>query len=101
MRDRRTDPLKQWKVSPGDKVALKYWDEYSDARNEMLERTSSPLSPWVVVRADDMRRTRLNVIRDILSRIGCPESDKHHAVPDSNVVIVYDNKRAKAGLLAK
>lgn len=66
----------------------------------MLERTSKPLSPWIVVRADDKRRTRLNVIRDILSRISCPESDKHQAVPESDVVTVYDRKRAKAGLLA-
>lgn len=101
LRDRRADPLKQWKVSPIDKVALKYWNEYSEARDEMLERTSRPLSPWIVVRADDKRRTRLNVIRDILSRISCPESDKHYAIPDSDVVIVYDKKRAKAGLLAK
>lgn len=101
LRERRTDPLKQWKVSPVDRVALKYWDEYTEARNEMLERTSSRPLPWIVVRADDKHRTRLNVIRDILSRISCPESDKHQAVPDSDVVIVYDKRRAKAGLLTK
>ncbi len=99
--DRRTDPLKQWKASPVDRAALKHWDDYTEARDEMLRRTSSPLSPWIVVRADDKRSTRLNVIRDMLARIGCPEGDKHLAVPDREVVFPYDTAAARAGWLAK
>ena len=99
--DRRTDPLKQWKVSPVDRAALKHWDDYTEARDEMLRRTSSPLSPWIVVRADNKRSTRLNVIRDMLARIDCPEGDKRLAVPDREVVFPYDAAAAKAGWLAK
>jgi len=101
LEDRRTDPLKQWKISPVDRVALKHWDDYTEARDEMFRRTSSPLSPWIVVRADDKHSTRLNVIRDILARIGCPDGDKHLAVPDPEVVFAYDTASAKAGWLAR
>lgn len=100
LRSRRKDPLKQWKVSLIDDVALKYWDAYSQARDEMLSRTSSPLSPWVVVRADDKRAARLNVIRDLLGRLACPDTDKHLAAPDTSIVFAYDEAHAKSGLLA-
>jgi polyphosphate kinase 2 len=100
LRDRRRDPLKQWKMSPIDKTALKYFDDYTEARDRMLARTSSPLSPWVVVRADDKHSTHLNVIRDLLSRVACPDTDKHSAVPDRNVVFPYDEALAEAGPLA-
>jgi polyphosphate kinase 2 len=100
LRDRRVDPLKHWKTSPIDDVALRNWDKYTKARDEMLARTSSPLSPWIVVRADDKRIARVNVIRDLISRLACPQTDKHLAFPDRKVVFRYDKTHAKAGLLA-
>ncbi|WP_395021317.1 polyphosphate kinase 2 [Dongia sp.] len=100
LRARRKDPLKQWKISPIDEVALEHWDAYSHARDEMFARTSSPLAPWLVVRADDKHSARLNVIRDLLSRLACPETDKHMAMPDPKIVFPYDKVHAKAGLLA-
>jgi polyphosphate kinase 2 len=100
LRNRRHDPLKQWKISPIDDAALAHWDDYSRARNEMLARASSPLAPWLVVRADDKHSTRLNVIRDLLARLACPESDKHLAKPDRDVVLPYDEAHARADFLA-
>ncbi|MDI1252529.1 polyphosphate kinase 2, partial [Thermomonas sp.] len=100
LRERRDDPLKQWKTSPIDEVAVKHWAQYSEARDQMLMRTSSPISPWIVVRADDKRITRLNVIRDLIARLACPETNKHLAVADPSIVFTYDEARAKAGLLA-
>lgn len=97
LRDRRHDPLKQWKSSPIDDVALKYWDAYTEARDFMLARTSSPLSPWIVVRADDKHIAHLNVIRDVLARLACPQTNKHLAVPDLNVVFPYDKPRSGLG----
>ncbi len=100
LRSRRVDPLKQWKTSPVDKVALKRFEKYTEARDQMFLRTSSPLSPWIVVRADDKRAARLNFIRDLIARLACPETDKHLAVPDLGVVFPYDEAHTKAGLLA-
>lgn len=87
---RRTDPLKRWKVSPIDEVAVRYWKEYSKARDRMLEATSSSNSPWIVVRANDKRATRINIIRDLLSRLACPDTDKHLAKPDRSIVVRFD-----------
>ena len=101
LRDRRRDPLKRWKTSPIDEVALKHWDAYTEARDLMLARTSTPLSPWIVVRADDKHVAHLNVIRDLLSRLACPKTDKHLAVPDLEVVFPYDEAHVRAGLLAR
>lgn len=100
LRDRRHDPLKQWKTSSIDEVALEHWDAYTEARDVMLTRTSSPRSPWIVVRADDKHRAHLNVIRDLLARVACPQTDKHRAVPDRNVVFPYEEAHARTGLLA-
>ena len=93
--------VKQWRTSPIDEVAVKHWDDYTEVRDEMLSRTSSPLSPWIVVRADDKDLAHLNVIRDILKRLECPLTDKHLAVPDLSVVFPYDQALARVGLLAK
>jgi len=68
LEDRRTNPLKQWKVSPVDAVALDKFDAYTDARDAMLAATGDPV-PWRVVRADDKRRARLEIIRDILASV--------------------------------
>ncbi|PXA99063.1 polyphosphate kinase 2 [Nostoc sp. 3335mG] len=65
--DRRHDPLKTWKLSPIDIDALGKWDDYSEARDRMLQRTDSEHAPWTVIRANDKRRLRLNVIRTVLN----------------------------------
>lgn len=65
---RRHDPLKVWKLSPVDLKALGQWDEYTKARDQMLPATDTPQAPWTVIRANDKKRARLNVIRTILSQ---------------------------------
>jgi polyphosphate kinase 2 len=95
LRARRQDPLKQWKVSPIDRVALKHWDAYSEARNEMLARTSNSAAPWIIIHTDDKHSARLNLIRDLLSRLACPETEKHLAAPDPSVVFVYKQSLKK------
>jgi polyphosphate kinase 2 len=100
LKDRRRDPLKQWKVSPIDEVALEHWDAYSLARDEMLERTHNPITPWYVVRADAKKPARLNLIRHLLSKVECPDRDEHAARPDEDVVFAYSDRAGKRGLLA-
>ncbi|WP_425624277.1 polyphosphate kinase 2 [Agrobacterium radiobacter] len=64
--DRRHSPLKCWKLSDMDIAALTKWDDYTQKRDEMLEKTHTDAAPWTVVRANDKRRTRVNLIRHIL-----------------------------------
>lgn len=101
LKDRRIDPLKQWKISPIDKVAIKHWDDYSAARNEMFERTHNEITPWYVVRADDKKRARLNVIRHLMSLVDCPDKDEHAAKPDPEIVFVYDDRQHENGTIAR
>lgn len=67
--ERRHSPLKNWKFSPIDVAGLTRWDDYTEARDEMLRRTHSKHAPWIIVRANDKRRARLSVIRRILLRL--------------------------------
>jgi polyphosphate kinase 2 (PPK2 family) len=89
---RKADPLKQWKVSPIDSVALQHWDEYTVARDSMLKRTDHSSAPWIVVLANSKKAARLNVIRDLLHRIQCPEREQHWARPDRAIVFEYSRR---------
>ena len=93
MASRREDPLKQWKVSPIDAVALEKWDDYTAARNDMLVRTHASFSPWHVVRTDNKREARLNVIRHVLENIPCADVDKSLAKPDPDIVFPFTMER--------
>jgi len=101
LEDRRVNPLKQWKISPIDAVALECWDDYTEARDAMLKRTHNGLTPWTVVRADDKRATRLNLIRDILTRVDCPDRDQHLSRPSPELVFPFSPKRLKDGSMAR
>jgi polyphosphate kinase 2 (PPK2 family) len=86
MESRKTDPLKQWKVSPIDQQAQKKWKAYSIARDLMLKKTSSADAPWTVIDANNKKLTHLNLIRDLLSRINYPGKDKKILNLDPNIV---------------
>ena len=101
LNDRKTDPLKQWKVSPIDDQAIKYWKAYSLARNEMLARTHNRMTPWTLARADDKRLARLNVIKDVLGRLHYAGKDKQLIRPDRQIVLPYNISNLENGQLAK
>jgi polyphosphate kinase len=63
------DPLRQWKLSPMDTESFGRWYAYSRARDIMLEATDTKHAPWHLIRSDDKRRARLNVIAHILKTI--------------------------------
>jgi polyphosphate kinase 2 len=63
------DPLRQWKLSPMDTESFGRWYDYSRARDMMFEATDTKHAPWRLIRSDDKRRARLNVITHILKTI--------------------------------
>ena len=87
--ERKRDPLKQWKSSPIDAVAVKHWKAYSEARDTMLLRTHTPIAPWHIVRADDKRRARLNLMRDILSRLHYAGKRNKFVRPDPDIAFEF------------
>jgi len=68
-RKRITDPIRRWKISEMDLRSREHWVDYSRAKDEMLAHTDIKQAPWYVVRADDKKRARLNVISHLLSLI--------------------------------
>jgi polyphosphate kinase len=64
--ERRHSPLRNWKFSPIDVAGMTKWDDYTEKRDVMFERTHTPHAPWIVVRGNDKRRCRLETIRRIL-----------------------------------
>jgi len=97
---RRSDPLTQWKVSPIDGQALERWGAYSAARNEMLVRTHSLTVPWMLVRADDKRMARLNIIKDVLDRMDYAGKDDALVEPDRRVVFANEASNLENARLA-
>jgi polyphosphate kinase 2 len=87
--DRASDPLKQWKISPIDAGAIKLWQAYSDARDEMLLRTHTAIAPWHLVRTDNKRLARLNLMRDMLSRLHYAGKNLKLVQPDTQIVFEY------------
>lgn len=85
---RKTDPLKQYKLSPVDSLAQEYWDQYSVRKFQMLSETNRTLSPWTIIRSDVKKLARINCIKHILSQFDYEGkiSDKE-LTPDSNIVI--------------
>jgi polyphosphate kinase 2 len=63
------DPLKQWKLSPMDVESRRRWEDYTRAKEIMLERTHIAEAPWWVVEAVDKKRARLNCISHLLTQI--------------------------------
>ena len=66
---RRHNPLKEWKISPVDLAAMDRWDEFTAARDRMIEATHTKHSPWIVVKANDKRRAHLALIRHMLLNV--------------------------------
>ena len=84
---RRHDPLKHWKLSPIDLASIGKWGDYTAARNDLFKRTHSDVAPWTVVRSNDKRRARLNVMRHILSHFDYDEKDESVVgIPDPKLV---------------
>jgi polyphosphate kinase 2 len=77
------DPLKQWKLSPMDVESRRRWEDYTRAKEEMLERTHIAEAPWWIVEAIDKKRARLNCISHLLAQIPYGEVEKPTVVlPD-------------------
>jgi polyphosphate kinase 2 len=62
------DPLKQWKLSPMDLESRRRWEDYTRAKETMIERTHITEAPWWVIEADDKKRARLNCIHHLLQQ---------------------------------
>ncbi|RLD44148.1 MAG: polyphosphate kinase 2 [Bacteroidetes bacterium] len=86
---RRKDPLKQWKLSPMDAEAQALWNDYSEARDEMFNRSSFDFAPWRIVQANDKKTARINIIKHFLSHMDYDGKKEKLLKYDSNIVCDY------------
>lgn len=69
---RRSDPLKQYKLSPVDQKSQELWDKYTLAKYSILLASNTPTCPWTIISSDDKKKARLNLLRFILSKVEYP-----------------------------
>ncbi len=85
---RKTDPLRQWKLSEVDLQAQERWDDFTNMKYEMLKHTHTTIAPWTIIRSDNKHLARLNAMRVILNAIDYEGRDEMlDYVPDSNIVV--------------
>lgn len=102
--ERAQNPMRRWKLSPIDIESRNRWVQYSKAKDLMIEHTDIPESRWRQIESNDKRRTRLNVIRDILEAIPYkdvipgsmklpprPPSDEHYVRPRRDNQYIIDD----------
>jgi len=98
---RINEPLKRWKLSPMDLESRRRWEDYTEAKEIMLKRTSIPEAPWWVVPANNKKKARLNCISHFLDQVPYEEVEQEpvnlpervrnmdyvrHPIPDDMIV---------------
>ena len=90
-KSRKINPLKQWKISPVDERAQEHWDLYTHYKEEMFSKTHTSFSPWVIVKANNKKKARLESIRHVLSNLEYEGKGKTgiRLHPDPNIVLRF------------
>ena len=90
---RRTDPLKQYKLSPVDEKSQGLWDKYTIAKYSMLLASHTDHAPWTIIRSDNKKKARINTIKHILNHFDYPDKiDKKELKADDNIRIPADKE---------
>ncbi len=95
-KSRQANPLKQWKLSPVDMKAQEMWDNYTKYKEDMFSQTHNSFSPWIIVKANNKRRARLESMRYVLSSINYDgkESSKVSIHPNPNIITRFHRHAA-------
>jgi polyphosphate kinase 2 len=83
-KERLTNPLKHWKLSPVDEKAQELWDDITHYKEEMFSKTHTGFSPWIIVDSNDKKRARLEAIKYVLAQVNYSEKD------ESNINLRHD-----------
>ena len=102
---RRTDPLRQWKLSEVDLQAQDKWDEFTNMKYEMLKRTNSYEAPWIIIRSDNKHKARIETMKVILNMFDYEGRDQNlDFIPNPEIVVsaareveLMDAQRISAG----
>lgn len=102
---RKTDPLRQWKLSEIDVQAQDRWDDFTTQKYEMMKKTHTNIAPWTIIRSNNKHEARLNAMKIILNSVPYERGNKDlDYVPESDIVIsgsrekeIMDAQRIKLG----
>lgn len=78
--ERKTNPLKQYKLSPVDQKSQELWDKYTTAKYSMLLATHTPHAPWVIIDSNNKKNARLNTFKYILNNVEYPNKIKRSEI---------------------
>ena len=90
---RQVDPVRQWKLSPIDLESLSKWEDYTAAKESMIQRTDTKWAPWITIKSNDKKRARVNAMRAFLTRFDYDGKDED-VVGKPDPLIVKRGKKA-------
>jgi len=91
-KERKTDPLKQFKLSPVDAKSQELWDKYTHAKYSMLRASHNGKSPWIIIRSDNKKKARINCIKHILSSVQYPSKNRLDFQTSKKILIWGDEE---------
>lgn len=91
-KQRKVDPLKQFKTSPVDEKAQELWDKYTQAKYKMLQETHSGHAPWVIIRSNNKKEARINAIKHILQKIEYPNKIDIKKLKVDDDILIHGSK---------
>jgi polyphosphate kinase 2 len=91
-KERKTDPLKQFKLSPVDAKSQEMWDKYTEAKHSMLRASHTGTAPWIIIRSDNKKKARLNCIKHILSSVQYPSKNPPDLTTSKKILIWGDEE---------
>ncbi len=102
-KERKTDPLKQFKLSPVDAKSQELWDKYTVVKHSMLKASHTGTAPWIIIRSDNKKKARINCIKHILSSVQYPTKNPPDLKTSKKILIWGDEeiKLMEIGMAAK
>jgi polyphosphate kinase len=91
-KERKTDPLKQFKLSPVDAKSQEMWDKYTGVKLSMLRASHTGTAPWIIIRSDNKKKARINCIKHILSSVQYPSKNPPDLKTSKKVLIWGDEE---------
>lgn len=94
-KERKTDPLKQFKLTPVDAKAQNLWDKYTIAKYSMLLASHTDHAPWIIIRSDNKKKARINCIKHILKQVDYPKKLKASHLEISEKILLNGDDELK------
>lgn len=91
-KERKTDPLKQFKLSPVDAKSQELWDKYTVVKHSMLKASHTGYAPWIIIRSDNKKKARINCIKHILSCVQYPSKNRPNLETSKKILIWGDEE---------